>query len=150
MKRVVSVLMLVFFLFSALPMAGAAEAVSEERIELGDGYYLIAETFQSGARASKSISGSKPYTCYDDAGTALWKVTLYGTFTYTGSSATCTASSISTTIYDSSWSTGSKSASKSGSKAIGSATMKQSSNNSTVRTVPVSLSLSCSASGSLS
>lgn len=146
MKRVVSVLMLVFFLFSVLPMAGAAEAVSEERIELGDGYYLIAETFQSGARASKSVSGSKPYTCYDDAGTALWKVTLYGTFTYTGSSATCTASSISTTIYDSSWSTGSKSASKSGNKATGSATMKKS----TVKSVPVSLSLSCSASGSLS
>ncbi len=146
MKRVVSVLMLVFFLFSALPMAGAAEAVSEERIELGDGYYLIAETFQSGARASKSVSGSKPYTCYDSAGTALWKVTLYGTFTYTGSSATCTASSISTTIYDSSWSTGSKSASKSGNKATGSATMKKS----TVKSVPVSLSLSCSASGSLS
>lgn len=146
MKRVVSVLMLVFFLFSALPMAGAAEAVSEERIELGDGYYLIAETFQSGARASKSVSGSKPYTCYDSAGTALWKVTLYGTFTYTGSSATCTASSISTTIYDSSWSTGSKFASKSGNKATGSATMKKS----TVKSVPVSLSLSCSASGSLS
>ena len=146
MKRVVSVLMLVFFLFSVLPMAGAAEAVSEERIELGDGYYLIAETFQSGARASKSVSGSKPYTCYDDAGTALWKVTLYGTFTYTGSGATCTASSISTTIYDSSWSTGSKSASKSGNKATGSATMKKS----TVKSVPVSLSLSCSASGSLS
>ena len=146
MKRVVSVLRLVFFLFSALPMAGAAEAVSEERIELGDGYYLIAETFQSGARASKSVSGSKPYTCYDSAGTALWKVTLYGTFTYTGSSATCTASSISTTIYDSSWSTGSKSASKSGNKATGSATMKKS----TVKSVPVSLSLSCSASGSLS
>ena len=146
MKRVVSVLMLVFFLFSALPMAGAAEAVSEERIELGDGYYLIAETFQSGARASKSVSGSKSYTCYDSAGTALWKVTLYGTFTYTGSSATCTASSISTTIYDSSWSTGSKSASKSGNKATGSATMKKS----TVKSVPVSLSLSCSASGSLS
>ena len=146
MKRVVSVLMLVFFLFSALPMAGAAEAVSEERIELGDGYYLIAETFQSGARASKSVSGSKPYTCYDSAGTALWKVTLYGTLTYTGSSATCTASSISTTIYDSSWSTGSKSASKSGNKATGSATMKKS----TVKSVPVSLSLSCSASGSLS
>ena len=146
MKRVVSVLMLVFFLFSALPMAGAAEAVSEERIELGDGYYLIAETFQSGARASKSVSGSKPYACYDSAGTALWKVTLYGTFTYTGSSATCTASSISTTIYDSSWSTGSKSASKSGNKATGSATMKKS----TVKSVPVSLSLSCSASGSLS
>ena len=146
MKRVVSVLMLVLFLFSVLPMAGAAEAVSEERIELGDGYYLIAETFQSGARASKSVSGSKPYTCYDSAGTALWKVTLYGTFTYTGSSATCTASSISTTIYDSSWSTGSKSASKSGNKATGSATMKKS----TVKSVPVSLSLSCSASGSLS
>lgn len=146
MKRVVSILMLVFFLFGALPMTGTAEAVSEERIELGGGYYLIAETFQSGARASKSVSGSKPYTCYNSAGTALWKVTLYGTFTYTGSSATCTASSVSTTIYDSSWSTGSKSASKSGNKATGSVTMKQS----TVKSVPVSLSLSCSASGSLS
>lgn len=150
MKRAVSILMLVFFLFGALPMAGAAEAVSEERIELGDGYYLIAETFQSGVRASKSVSGSKPYTCYDGAGTALWKVTLYGTFTYTGSSATCTASSISTTIYENSWSTGSKSASKSGSKATGSATMKQTKNGLTAKSVPVSLSLSCSASGTLS
>ena len=142
--------MLVFFLFGALPMAGAAEAVSEERIELGDGYYLIAETFQSGVRASKSVSGSKPYTCYDGAGTALWKVTLYGTFTYTGSSATCTASSISTTIYENSWSTGSKSASKSGSKATGSANIKQTKNGLTAKSVPVSLSLSCSASGTLS
>lgn len=150
MKRAVSILMLVFFLFGALPMAGAAEAVSEERIELGDGYYLIAETFQSGVRASKSVSGSKPYTCYDGAGTALWKVTLYGTFTYTGSSATCTASSISTTVYDSTWSTSSKSASKSGSRATGSATMKQTKNGLTAKSVPVSLSLSCSASGTLS
>lgn len=146
MKRVVSVLMLVFFLFSALPVAGAAEAVSEERIELGDGYYLIAETFQSGARASKSVSGSKPYTYYNASDVAQWKATLYGTFTYTGSSATCTASSISITIYNNSWSTSSKSASKSGNKATGSVTMKQS----TVKSVPVSLSLSCSASGTLS
>lgn len=150
MKRAVSILFVLVFLFCAMPLVGAAETVSEDRIELGDGYYLIAETFQSGARASQSISGSKPYTCYDGNGTALWKVTLYGTFSYTGSSATCTASSVSTTVYDSTWSTGSKSASKSGSKATGSATMKKTSGGVTVKSIPVSLSLSCSANGSLS
>ena len=150
MKRLISVILVTVFMLSCLPVAGAAETVATEKIVFDDGSYLTIETIRNGARASRSISGSKPYTYYSASGVAQWQVTLYGTFTYTGSSATCTASSVSTTIYDNSWSTSSKSASKSGSKATGSATMKQSSNGSTIRTVPVSLSLSCSASGSLS
>ena len=146
MKKLISVILVAMLVFSCLPVAGAAETVATEKIEFDDGSYLIVETIRSGARAAHSISGSKPYTYYNASDVAQWKATLYGTFTYTGSSATCTASSISTTIYDSSWSTGSKSASKSGNKATGSATMKKS----TVKSVPVSLSLSCSASGSLS
>ncbi len=150
MKKLISVILVAMLVFSCLPIAGAAETVATEKIEFDDGSYLIVETIRSGTRVSRGISGSRPYTYYSASGVAQWQVTLYGTFTYTGSSATCTASSISTTIYENSWSTGSKSASKSGSKATGSATMKQSSNGSTVRTVPVSLSLSCSASGTLS
>lgn len=146
MKKLVSVILVLVFVFSCLPVAGAAEMVATEKIEFDDGSYLIVETIQNGARAARSISGSKPYTYYNASNEAQWQVNLYGTFTYTGSSATCTASSVSTTIYNSSWSTVSKSASKSGNKATGSVTMKQS----TVKSVPISLSLSCSASGSLS
>lgn len=121
MKKLVSVILVLVFVFSCLPVAGAAEMVATEKIEFDDGSYLIVETIQNGARAARSISGSKPYTYYN-------------------------ASNVSTTIYNSSWSTVSKSASKSGNKATGSVTMKQS----TVKSVPISLSLSCSASGSLS
>ena len=150
MKKLISVILVAMLAFTCLPIAGAAETVATKKIEFDDGSYLIVETIRSGARAAHSISGSKPYTYYSASGAAQWKVTLYGTFTYTGSSATCTASSISTTIYENSWSTGSKSASKSGSKATGSATMKQTKNGLTAKSVPVSLSLSCSASGTLS
>lgn len=150
MKKLISIILVAMFAFLCLPVAGAAETVATEKIEFEDGSYLIVETIRNGARASGTVSGSKPYTYYSASGTALWKVTLNGTFTYTGSSATCTASSVSTTIYNTSWSTSSKSASKSGSKATGSATMKQTKNGLTSNSIPVSLSLSCSASGTLS
>ena len=114
MKKLISVILVAMLVFSCLPVAGAAETVATEKIEFDDGSYLIVETIRSGARAAHSISGSKPYTYYNASDVAQWKATLNGTFTYTGSSATCTASSISITIYNNSWSTSSKSASKSG------------------------------------
>lgn len=150
MKRMFIALLIAIFVCGSLPIAGAAEAVTTEKIEFEDGSYLIVETIRNGARASHSISGSKPYTYYNESGVAQWKATLSGTFTYTGSSATCTSSSVSTTIYDSSWSTGSKSSGKSGNKATGSVTMKKKSGGVVVKSVPVSLSLSCSANVSLS
>ena len=83
-------------------------------------------------------------------GTAQWKATLSGSFTYTGSSATCTSSSVDVTVYDSSWYTISKSSNKSGSKATASVTMGEKLAGVTVTKVPISLAMTCDKNGNLS
>lgn len=150
MKRIIAFSIAMLLFFSIFEMRAFADSWCDDRIDLGNGYYLIAEEIiVKRQRTSGSVSGRKPYTCYDSSGTALWKVELSGSFTYNGSTATCTASSVSTTVYDSSWSVGTKSAQKADNQAIGSATMNKRSVGVIIKSVPVSLSISCSASGDL-
>lgn len=148
MKRLVCSVLMIALVVCMLPVyANAAEC---ETIYLDDGSYIIVETITGGARASWSVSGGKQYTHYDSGGSSNWKVVLNGTFTYTGSSSTCTASSVDVTIYDSSWYVVSKSASKSGNTATGSVVMGEKAGGVTVTRVPVSLTLKCDANGNLS
>ena len=83
-------------------------------------------------------------------GEAQWSATLRGTFTYTGSSATCTASSISYTIENSKWKISSATASKSGNTASGHITAKRYTFGIPVQTVEAPIAISCSATGVLS
>lgn len=129
--------------------AGAAEN-SMEIIYLDDGSYLTVETVTNGIRAAWSVTGNKVYTHYSASGSSNWKVVLTGSFTYTGSSATCTSSSVDVTIYDSSWYVIYKCASKSGNAANGSVTMGDKLDGETITKVPVDLTLSCDANGNLS
>lgn len=121
-----------------------------ETIYFEDGSYMTVEIISKGARASGSVTGSKPYTYYGSDGNAKWKAVITGSFSYSGSSATCTSSSVDVTIYDSSWYTVSKSASKSGNTARASVTIGEKRGGVTVTKVPVSLSLSCGKDGNLS
>ena len=148
MKRLLSILLAAVAVICLLPMQ--AMAVDKEVTYYPDGSYTTTEVIQAGSRASGGTTGSKVKKHYNSNGSLMWKVTLTGSFTYTGSSATCTSSSISTTVYDSTWSTGSKSASKSGSTAKGSATMNRKVNGTTVTSTTANLSLTCSADGKLS
>lgn len=148
MKRFVSCILLVVLIAGIIPVY--AMASEREFIYQDDGSYIIVELINKGARASGTISGGKAYTYYGSNGASAWKAVLNGTFNYTGSGATCTASSVDVTIYDSSWYIISKSANKSGSTATGSVTMGLKSAGVTVSRVPVSLTLSCDANGNLS
>lgn len=149
MKRAFSVLLVVILLVSALPVVGnAAETV--ETLYFDDGSFMTIEVVYSPARATWSVTGNKQYTYYDSNSVSQWKAVLTGTFTYTGSSSTCTASSVDVTIYDSSWYVVSKSASKSGNTATGSVVMGEKAGGITVTRVPVSLTLKCDANGNLS
>lgn len=148
MKRVVSTALTVILIFCILPLS--VFATENEIIYLDDGSYIIVEMICYNTRASGSISGAKQYTHYSNGGESNWKAVLNGSFTYTGSGATCTSSSMDVTIYDSSWYTISKNAGKSGNKAIGSATIGEKALGVTVTRVPVSLTLSCDANGNLS
>lgn len=148
MKRIVCSVLAAVLMLCMIPMQGkAAEA---EIVMLENGDYMMIETVRFGMRASGTVTGNKTYTYYDSNDDAQWKAVLTGKFTYTGSGATCTSSSVSTTIYDSSWTVISKSATKSGNKAKASVKMGDKVEGTITTTVPVSLTLSCDANGNLS
>ena len=148
MKRMLSCILVMVLLLSVIPVCGsAAEA---DMILYQDGGYAVIEITSLGSRASGTVTGSKTYTYYDSDDVAQWKAILTGKFTYTGSASTCTSSSVSTTIYDSTWYAVSKSASKSGNTATAYVKMGDAPDGVTVIIVPVSLTLSCDANGNLS
>lgn len=149
MKRVLSFVLAVMIV-CMFSVQGNAVENKQVPIYFEDGSYVTVEVIRNGMRASGSVTGSKVYTHHDSSGSENWKVTLTGSFTYTGSSATCTSSSVDVTIYDSAWYTISKSSSKSGNTASASVTMGEKRGGVTVTKVPVSLSLSCDKNGNLS
>lgn len=149
MKRFFSYFLIVSMLLVLLPVQVNAAEADEEIIYLEDGSYISITVEEHGSRASGTKTGSKTYTYTYDGGTA-WKAILSGTFSYTGTSATCTNSGCSVTIYDSAWYTVSKSAGKSGNSATASVTMGRKSLGVTVAKVPISMKLTCDANGNLS
>lgn len=150
MKRILCGVLVMVLVLSILPIYGNAAENKAETIYFEDGSYMIVETITSGSRASGSLTGSKPATYYSSSGVAQWKAVLTGSFTYTGSSAVCTASSVAVTVYNSTWYEISKSASKSGDTATASVTMGQKVGGITTLKVPADISLTCDANGNLS
>jgi len=148
MKRMLSCVLVAILVIGVLPICGNASEV--ETICFEDGSYATVEVVCYGTRASGSVTGNKNYSYYDRNSVKQWKATLTGSFTYTGSSSTCTSSDINVTIYNSDWYVYSKSASKSGNTASGSATVAEKLLGVTITTVPVSLTLKCDANGNLS
>ena len=118
-----------------------------------DGSYMetiISSDENISVRSTYSKSGKKTVTFYNSEDVAQWSITISGTFSYTGSSATCTSASISHTIIDSNWEITSESATKSGNQAIGSVQAKRYFLGICTRTVNKSVTLTCSANGTLS
>lgn len=150
MKHLLCSVLVIMMLLSVLPVSGNAAEQDKEVIYFQDGSYMTIELIENGFRASGSKSGSKRSTYYGSNGATEWVAVLSGNFNYTGSSATCTSSSMNVTIYDSDWYVISKSASKSGNSATGSAVMGLKNAGVTVTRVPVSLTLQCDANGNLS
>lgn len=150
MKKIISFALILTMLVCVIPICGNAAENQKETIYFDDGSYMTVEINTIRTRASGSVSGSKPYTYYGSDGVAKWVATLSGSFTYNGSSATCTSSSVDVTIYNSAWYTVSKSASKSGNTASASVTMGEKRGGVTVTTFPISLSMSCDKDGNLS
>ncbi len=156
MKKFISIALSLFLIVLALSISCSAVSYDEEysnyeTIYFSDGSYLIVTlTDITNSRATNTKSGSKTINYYDDNGNKLWSATLNATFTYTGSSATCTSSSINKTIYNDNWKFTSATASKSGNKATGNITAKKYFLGIAIKTVNDSITLTCSATGTLS
>lgn len=113
-------------------------------------YAVITITEEAGNSRATTKKASKNYTYKDSDGTVLWTYKITGTFSYTGTSSTCTAVSDSYTISSDYWHMDSHSTSRSGNTAYGTVTMKCKFLNITTKTVTHDMQLSCSATGVLS
>ena len=92
MKKIITLLTIVSsILFLSLPVSALDQ--KKEIIKLDNGYYLetiIEET--SMARAANQKTARKTANYKNAQGAIMFSVTVTGTFTYTGSSSTCTKS----------------------------------------------------------
>ena len=125
MKKIITLLTIVSsILFLSLPVSALDQ--KKEIIKLDNGYYLetiIEET--SMARAANQKTARKTANYKNAQGAIMFSVTVTGTFTYTGSSSTCTKSVAEASSKNTNWKISSKSASKSGNKATAKAIAKR-------------------------
>lgn len=153
MKRLITLLTVSILILSLFPIQIAFASQGCELLEVveyEDGSYLEISMQSSQSRASGSLTKTKNYIYHNTDGTSAWKISLTGSFTYTGTSATCTASNCSVTIYESNWYTISKSATKSGNTAYGTATLGYKYLGVTVQQKTYNLTLTCDKDGNVS
>lgn len=118
-----------------------------------DGSYItttIIESTNSINRSTSTKTGTKTITYSDANGDTLWEAFLHGTFTYNGTTSSCTSTNITYSVYDSDWKITSATSTKSGNKAIGNITAKRYFIGIPTATIDKSATLTCSANGTLS
>ncbi len=115
-----------------------------------NGYYYEISIIVTNSVARSAKEGSKTIYCKNSAGKTMWSLTVKGTFTYNGSTSSCTSASASTSITDATWKITNKSSSKSGNTAKATATAICYLNGNPINSATKTVSLKCSASGKLS
>ena len=115
-----------------------------------DGSQLFEEQPLVITQTRNSLTAQKPYYHCNSSGTVLWTATVTGTFTYNGSTSSCTNASYSTQVYNSSWSEQSGTAYPSGNTAIADVVMMRKLLFIVVETVPVTITLTCDKNGNVS
>jgi hypothetical protein len=142
----------ILLLIAILPPMQVHAAESEKTIEViyyEDGSYITIETYSLETRAAYSKTGQRVLTYRNSAGEELWEAVLRGSFTYDGSTSSCTSSSCTVTITNTSWYTISKVASKSGNTARVDLKMGRRLSGITIQEKVFVITLSCDANGNL-
>lgn len=117
MKKILALTLLLTLLCCTvfcLP-AGATSTtkVTVEKLDNGDYIETIITYYETNDRAATK-SGSKTANYKNSDGDIMWSITVNGTFTYNGTTSSCTSVSRSASAYADGWSIKSSSCSKSG------------------------------------
>lgn len=160
MKKALSIILSILFIISlgSFAYAETGDSIVCSFVDVySDGSFgvtTITENIAVSTASAKAFnatkSGSISYSFYGASNVLLWKVTLAATFSYNGSTATCTSATPSYTVYNSSWKVTKSTASRSGNTATGIFTAKRYTLGIPVETVNKTLTLTCSPSGVLS
>lgn len=154
MFKKISVTLLTLLFCLTVPFGAMAQDTKTTDSEVQyfeDGSYAITTyeemitPFSSGSKAE-----GKTVTRYTSDDERIWSVSLWATFTYTGSSATCTKASTTYVIYDSAWKITKNTASKSGRTATADFVVKKYWLGIITYTVPVTITLTCDNNGNIS
>lgn len=132
-----------------------AQAATNETLADDTLYYetVIEETASVSPMASntaKAKTGYKTTSCKNANGTVLWSVKVTANFSYNGTTATCTSSSVSTTINNSAWKISNKYSTRCANYGTATATGQEYINNKLVKSVTKTVKLTCSPTGTLS
>ncbi len=148
MKKLLLGLTLVLMLILPTNINALEENYNTTYYENGYYYEISISVTNSVARSAKE--GSKTIYCKNSAGKTMWSLTVKGTFTYNGSTSSCTSASASTSIIDATWKITNKSSSKSGNTAKATATAICYLNGNPINSQTKTVTLKCNANGKLS
>lgn len=157
-KRISLVVTIVLcFVCFSMPFSANAKSInsnlndSTEIEYFSDGSYMVT-TYETDTimTLSTTVSKTKSVTYYSGSDVPQYKFALSGTFSYNGTSATCTSATHSTVIYNDEWYVSSASSSKSANQAFGDATFKRKFLFVVIDTMDVALTLTCSPTGVIS
>ena len=149
MRKYVSLILAV--LLFAMPVTVSAAEEAQEIEYLADGSYFLTTITAQGARANGSNTVSKTQHYYNANNELQWMITVTATFSYNGTSATCTYVTGTTSIVNTnSWYAISKTPSSSGNTATYTVTFEHKVLGVTVSKPTHSVSISCDGNGNFS
>lgn len=142
--------LLMLFTCPLTALAGEYDAIEVDIEYFDDGSYLVTEiTTNNNLTRASTKTGAKTLTYYSAKDEPQWSFELSATFSYTGSSVTCTRADVATKIYNNQWKVKDTSSSKSGGKATGTIEIKYTVMGVTIKTVTKTLILTCSRDGNI-
>lgn len=150
--KVFALVLVMAMLTSALPV-GALAAENDVRTDViyyDDGSYLEVTTGETLARTTYGKTGYKKLTYRDGSDNVEWVATLTATFTYNGTTATCTNASCTVDISENAWYVVSEATSRSGSTATTNLTMGEKLLLITIAKYDYTITLTCDKDGNLS
>lgn len=151
MKKTILFLITIIMVLSIVPTAFASQESSNYIEYLDDGSYLVVSIESSQIfKTTNTKSAKKTVTHKDNSGEILWSATLKANFSYNGSSATCTSSSITYSIADDTWKLISANATKSDNKALADIVAKKYALGIPFKTIEKTITIACSANGTIS
>ncbi len=153
MKRILCTALSLLMLICLIPypaLAAEMTTADENTVYFDDGSYMVTVIEEVRTRASNTVTQTKSRTYYNSDDVAEWKITLTGTFTYNGTTSSCTSASCNVDVYASNWYTVSKSASKSGNTASCTVTMGKTFLGITISKPVHTLTLTCDKDGNFS
>ena len=152
-KRIFSAILALVLLIAVVPGYAYASNNLESNgdvIYFKDGGYITISIEELSARTSGTKTGRKTYTYKASDGVVLWTAVQTASFSYTGTSATCTSASCSVTVSDKAWYEKSNVTTRSGNTATTALAMGQKFLGITITTHNHTFTLTCDDNGNLS